>query len=113
METHLFKKKPLPYIAKSLYAHMRRYLVESKKACYSKSNGNSLDTFVPIAVHYSVSSCLGHSQVLEPQFSCEIAEYHLTEIPRVWPLPPMTNSPLIETQLMSLIGHQPPCRAIL
>lgn len=95
METHLFKKN-LPY--------------------FTKSNGNSFDMFILTALHNSVSSCSGHSQVLEPQFSCEIAEYHLPEVPHVWPLPPMTNLPLIETRLMSAFGAshyaEPFCKGI-
>lgn len=60
--------------------------------------------FVPTALHNSVRRCSGHSQVLDSQFSCETAEYHLPEIPHVRPLPLMTNLPLIETRLMSAFG---------
>lgn len=61
----------------------------------------------PTASHDSSKVQRVHSEGLDPQIFCEIADYHLPEFPHTWPLPHISGlySPATSTQLHYLSNN--------
>lgn len=84
MKTRWFKKKELPYVSKSLYAHMRWYFRWVEKGAFRKerSNGNTFFFFT------------AHMICLFVGTGATVLWNHFPEIPHKWLPPCMRGSSL-------------------